>query len=135
MQRRAVIRGPTKKTENRFAFDSDSEDDEETTVDYTRLSVGKPVVLQGAWQSKSTVQDAAPAAAAKTSPSDKILQRIKEVEAQLAEVQEELCADVAPISSTGKMSWADMCDEDDDEKLKLKETVLKEQLERLRRKF
>ena len=102
MQRRAVIRGPTKKTENRFVFDSDSEDDEETTVDYTRLSVGKPVALQGARQSKSTVQAAAPAAApaAKTSPSDKILQQIKKVEAQLAEVQDELGDSIAPTTST-----------------------------------
>jgi hypothetical protein len=136
-------RQPAPKITNRFAIDSDS-DDEEIVMDYNRPSVGKSVPLQGAWQRKAVAPAAATApaapatapaapanaAAAAAKPSDKILKRIEEVEAQLAEVREEMDDD-APAST----NWADMCDKEDEEVLKLKEEVLMGQLERLRRKL
>lgn len=117
------------KITNRFEIDSDS-DDEEIVMDYNRPSVGKLVPLQGAWQRKATPPAAAPAPA-EAKPSDKILKRIKEIEAQLAEVREEMDDTSAPAST----NWADMCDKEEEEALELKEEMLMGQLERLRRKL
>jgi hypothetical protein len=117
------------KITNRFEIDSDS-DDEEIIMDYNRPSVGKLVPLQGVWQRKAPAA-AAPAAAAGAKPSDKILKRIKEIEAQLAEVREEMDDTSAPAST----NWADMCDKEEEKALELKEEVLVGQLERLRRKL